>query len=83
MLNFKEVDAIAKYVAYIQFQKKAYATRDPATMQFAQDLKKQWQFAVEDARTPIILNQNDMDKILDVQTTWDRKRFGISFKPIR
>lgn len=82
-LNFKEVDAIAKYCAFVQLQKKALSTKDQSTFQLAQVLKQQWQFAADDARTPIILNQNDMDRILDVQTTWDRKKFGISFKPIR
>jgi len=24
-----------------------------------------------------------MDDILDVATSWDRKRFGISYKPVR
>jgi hypothetical protein len=82
-LNFKEVDAIAKYCAFVELQRKAMVTKDQSTFQMALVLKQQWQFAVEDARTPLYLNQNDMDKILDVQTSWDRKRFGISFKPIR
>lgn len=82
-LNFKEVDAIAKYCAYVHMQKKAFTTKDPNTFQMAQALKQSWQISADDARTPIILNQNDMDKILDVQTSWDRKKFGISFKPIR
>lgn len=82
-LNFKEVDAIAKYCAFVQMQKKAFMTKDQGTFQMAQLLRQQWQFAADDARTPIILNQNDMDRILDVQTSWDRKKFGISFKPIR
>lgn len=82
-LNFKEVDAIAKYVAYVDTLKKGMSTKDQQSMEISQVLRQQWQFAVEDARTPIIINQNDMDKVLDVQTSWDRKRFGISFKPIR
>jgi hypothetical protein len=82
-LNFKEVDAIAKYVAYVETLKKAMSTKDQQSFEMAQMLRQQWQFAVEDARTPLLINQNDMDKVLDVQTSWDRKRFGISFKPIR
>lgn len=83
MLNFKEVDALAKYVAYVETLKKAMSTRDQQSFEMAQMLRQQWQFAVEDARTPLLINQNDMDKLLDVQTSWDRKRFGLSFKPIR
>lgn len=82
-LNFKEVDAIAKYCAYISMQKKAFMTKDQSTFQMSQLLKQQWQFAVEDARTPIYLNQNDMDQILNVSSSWDRKRFGLSYKPLR
>lgn len=81
-LNFKEVDAIAKYCAFVSMQKKAFTTKDQSAFQMAQMLRQQWQFAVDDARTPIVLNQNDMDRLLDVQTSWNRKKFGISFKPI-
>lgn len=83
LLNFKEVDAIAKYCAFIELQRKAFVTKDQNTFQLAQMMNVAWKSAVDDARTPLLLNQNDMDKILDVQSSWDRKRFGISFKPIR
>lgn len=82
-LNFKEVDAIAKYCAWIVTQKKAMMTRDQATFQIAQMLRQQWQSSVEDARSPIFLNQNDMNRILDANSSWDRKRYGRSFKPAR
>jgi hypothetical protein len=32
---------------------------------------------------PSYINQNEMDEILNVATSWDRKRFGRSFKPVR
>lgn len=83
LLNFKEVDAIAKYCAFIELQRKAFVTKDQNTFQMAQMMQASWKSAVDDARTPLVLNQNDMDRILDVQTSWDRKRFGMSFKPIR
>ena len=79
-LNFKEVDAIAKYCAWIDTQKKAMITKDKATFEIAMMLKQQWQSACDDARTPIYLNQNDMDNILNAQASWDRKRFGLSLK---
>lgn len=82
-LNFKEVDAIAKYCAWVDKQRKAFMTNDKATMEVSQMLHQQWQVACDDARTPILLNQNDMDRILNVSSSWDRKRFGLSFKPIR
>jgi hypothetical protein len=34
------------------------------------------------ARVPSYFSQNDMDKILDVKTRWDRKQYGKSFKSI-
>jgi hypothetical protein len=83
LLNFKEVDAIAKYCAWIVTQKQAMITRDQATFQIAQMMRQQWQSSCDDARTPIYLNQNDMDRLLNVQSSWDRKRFGISYKPLR
>lgn len=82
-LNFKEIDAIAKYCAFVDTQKKAMVTRDKATWDMATFLRQQWQIACDDARTPILLNQNDMDNILNVQSSWDRKRFGLSYKTIR
>lgn len=82
-LNFKEVDAIAKYCAFVEMQKKAMISKDKNTLELAMLMRQQWQFACDDARTPLYLNQNDINKILDVQTSWDRKRFGLSFKMIR
>src|ERR1041385_5860260 len=40
-LNFKEVDAIAKYIAWIDTQKKALMTKDKSTFEFAQMLHQQ------------------------------------------
>jgi len=83
LLNFKEVDAIAKYCAYVTLQKEAMISKDKSTWEMSQAIKQQWQFACDDARTPIYLNQNEIDNILNVQSSWDRKRFGLSFKTIR
>lgn len=83
LVNFKEKDAIAKYCAFVQLQKQAMVSKDKSTWEMSQIFKQQWQYAVDDARTPIYLNQNDMDNILNVQSSWDRKRFGLTFKSIR
>ena len=82
-LNYKEVEAIANYCAYVTTNKKAMVTKDKGTFEIAQMLKQEWQRTCDDARTPLYLNQNEMNQLLDVQTSWDRKRFNISFKPIR
>ena len=82
-LNEKEVDAIAAFCAYTDMFKKALLTRDGASMQLAQILEQKWLKLCTQARVPDYINQNEMDEILNVATSWDRKRFGKSFKPIK
>lgn len=82
-LNEKEVDAIAVFCAYTDMFKKALLTRDGASMQLAQILEQKWLKLCTQARVPDYINQNEMDEILNVATSWDRKRFGKSFKPIK
>lgn len=82
-LNFKEIEAIAKYCAYVENQKKAMMTKDKNTFEIAMMLKQEWLTACADARTPIYFTQNDMDKILNISSSWDRKRFGMSYKVLR
>ena len=82
-LNEKEVDAIAVFCAYTDMFKKALLTRDGASMQLAQILEQKWLKLCTQARVPDYINQNEMDEILNVATSWDRKRFGKSFKAIK
>ena len=63
--------------------KKALLTRDGASMQLAQILEQKWLKLCTQARVPDYINQNEMDEILNVATSWDRKRFGKSFKAIK
>ena len=81
-LSEKEVDAIAVFCTYTDMFKKALLTRDGASMQLAQILEQKWLKLCTQARVPDYINQNEMDEILNVATSWDRKRFGKSFKPI-
>ena len=82
-LNEKEIDAVAAYCAYANDFKTARLTRDQFTFQMAQVTEQKWKSLCTQARVPDYINQNEMDEILNVQTSWDRKRFGKSFKPIR
>ncbi len=82
-LNPKEIDAIATFCAYTKTYKDALVTRDQNLMQFAQLLKQEWNHKCTQARVPDYINQNELDEILNVSTSWDRKRFGKSYKPIR
>lgn len=82
-LNFKEVEAIANYCAFIHTRKTGMATKDQGLIQLSQMLQTEWKRSCDDARTPIFINQNEWDAILNVEASWDRKRFGKSFKAIR
>ena len=35
------------------------------------------------ARIPEYLNQNEMDEILNAKSSWDRKSYNKTFKPIK
>lgn len=82
-LNWKEVEAIASFCAYAYNFRMAIVTRDQSTLQLSQLLEQKWKTLCTQARVPDYINQNEWDEILNVQTSWDRKRFGKSFKAIR
>ena len=82
-LNFKEVEAIANYCAFIQLRKRGMMLKDPSLIQMSQMIQNDWKRSCDDARSPIYMSENDMNQILDVRSSWDRKRFGKSFKPIK
>lgn len=81
-LNTFESQAIAAFCAYTETFKEALVSRDANLMQFAQVLEAKWKKLCDQARIPLYLSQNEMDEILNVNTSWDRKRFGKSYKPI-
>lgn len=82
-LNSKEVDAIAAFCTYVNDFKQARVTKDQATFQMAQVMEQKWKMLCTQARVPMYINQNEMDEILNVSSSWDRKRFGKSFKSIK
>lgn len=82
-ITTKEMDAIAVFVAYTKTYKDAIRTRDQLLLAIAKDLEAKWKNLCTQARVASYINQNEMDEILNVATSWDRKRFGKSFKPIR
>lgn len=83
MLNEKEVDAIAAFCAYSHDFKQARLTRDKNVFEIAQVMEQKWKVLCTQARVPDSINENEMDEILNVCTSWDRKRYGKSFKPIK
>jgi len=82
-INFKEMEAIANYCAFIQLRKKGMMTKDQSLIQMSQLIQADWKRSCDDARTPIQVDQNFMDQLLDVEASWDRKRFGRSYKAMK
>lgn len=80
IINEKEAIAIADYIAYTVKYKEAIRTNNKAILQMAQDLKQQWLFHCDAARVPEHVSQNEMDSILEAQTSWGRKLYGKSYK---
>lgn len=82
-INDREAMAIAAYVAYTVKMKEVYMTLNQNMAAAAQMLKAEWLKACDAARVPDYINQNDIDKILDAKTSWNRKVHNKSFKPVR
>lgn len=82
-INDKEAIAIADYIAYTIKYKEALRTNNANVFQLAQTLQKKWQFHCDAARGSEYVNQNEMDQILNVRMSQDRKTYGRSFKPIK
>ena len=82
LINDKEMRAIAAYVGYSSLYKEAIRKRDGNLLKLAQVVNADWLKYCNAARIPTHFTQNDMDRILDVKTRWDRKQYGKSIKPI-
>lgn len=83
MLNDKECIAIATYVAYTQKFKEGMLTNNKDIIAIAQTLQQAWLRYVDAARVPEYLTQNDMNEVLEAKSSWNRKIFNKSYKPIR
>lgn len=81
-LTNKEAVAISTYIAYTQKYKEGLKTNNGNIINLATNLYGIWLKQCDQARVTEI-NQNDMNQILDVKTSWDRKSYGITFKGIR
>lgn len=79
-LNYKELEAITNYCAFIYLRKKGMITKDQSLIQMAQLIQVEWKRSCDDARSPIYLDQNFMNELQNVEASWDRKRFGKSYK---
>ena len=81
-ISDKEAIAIATYVAYVQKFKEGLITNNAAITNMANLLKADWLKYCDAARVGYI-NQNDMNNILDAKTSWNRKIFNKSYKPVK
>lgn len=81
LINDKEALAIADYIAYTIKYKEALRSNNQAAFQMAQTIKKQWQIHCDAARVPEYVNQNEMNDLLEVVSSANRKVHGRSFKP--
>lgn len=82
-LTRKEVEAIACFCAYVDKHKQAMRSHQQIFFQEAQLLNQEWVRLCDAARVPEQLNQNDMNKILDAKTNFNRKLFNKSYKPLK
>lgn len=82
-LSLAEATAIATFVAWVQKNKEALKTNNKDTMSAAQSLETRWYRQCDQARVPEHMSQNEMNEILDAKTSWNRKIFNKSYKPVR
>ena len=82
LINDKEAIAIADYIAYTVKYKEALRSNNSSIFQIAQHIKKQWLLHCDAARVPDYVSQNEMNDLLEVTSSYNRKVHGRSFKPI-
>lgn len=81
LINDKEAVAIADYIAYTIKYKEALRSNNSAVFQMAQTIKKQWLIHCDAARVPEYVNQNEMNDLLEITSSHNRKVHGRSYKP--
>ena len=81
IINDKEAVAIADYIAYTVKYKEALRSNNSTVFQMAQTIKKQWQIHCDAARVPEYVGQNEMNDLLEIVSSHNRKMHGRSYKP--
>ena len=82
-LSNSEAMAIATFVAWTMKFKEGLKTNNRDTLNMAQALERRWYTLCDAARVPDHFSQNEMNEILDAKTSWNRKIFNKSYKPLR
>lgn len=81
LINDKEAMAIADYIAYTIKYKEALRSNNSAVFQMAQTIKKQWLIHCDAARVPEHVGQNEINDLLEIASSHNRKVHGRSYKP--
>lgn len=81
-VNEKEALAIATYIAFATKQKQGWITNNQNIIQLAQYLYQQWLKYCDSARVPLSIDQNTMNQVLDAKSSWNRKIYNKTYKPI-
>lgn len=81
-VNEKEALAIATYIAFATKQKQGWITNNQNIIQLAQYLYQQWLKYCDSARVPLSIDQNTMNQVLDAKSSWNRKVYNKTYKPI-
>lgn len=82
LISEKEAQAIAAYIAYAYLYKDGIRRKDGATINLAQDLYNKWLRLCNRARITDEFSDNDLDKILDAKTSWNRKAYSKTYTPV-
>ena len=82
LVTEKEAQAIAAYIAYAYLYKDGIKRRDGNMINLAQDLYTKWLRLCNRARITDEFSDNDLDKILDAKTSWNRKAYSKTFTPV-
>lgn len=82
LVNDKELRAIASFIGYTSVFKDGIKRHNTDMVKIAQTIKEDWLRACNSARVAEHLSQNDMDAILDAKTSWNRKQYRLSLKPV-
>lgn len=82
-LNVKETEAIACYCALTVKFKEGWTLNNSNILQEAQMLEQRWLKLCDEARVPTHIDQNEMNQVLDAKSSWGRKLYNKSYKPIR
>ena len=78
-LTDKEANAIATYIAYVYKYKEGLKTNNTVMINLATNLENKWLKQCDQARVTG-LNQNDMNEILDIKNSWNKKNYSMSYK---